>query len=122
MQFGDAPVIAIEESGKILDQIALIVLADRAHDAEVDRDEDCGLSRSARSNKKIARMDIRVEEVVAKHLGEEQFDPRGSERMEVDAGSPQCVQIADGDAVDALHDQHIRPGIAPEDLRHMHQR
>jgi hypothetical protein len=71
-----AAVIAPEESGEILGQVALIEFAQRTHDAEIDRREARGCHRIARHHEKIAGMHVGVKEMIAKNLGEEDLDAR----------------------------------------------
>ncbi len=114
VQFGDAAVIAVEESEEVLRQIALVLGAQRAHDAEIDGDV-----LSLRADEDVARMHVSVEEVVAEHLGEEDLHAAFGELLEVDVMAAQRVDVADGNAVDTLHHHDVLARVRPEYFGHI---
>src|SRR5690606_24104473 len=118
VQRRDAPVVAAEEREEILGEIMLILVAQRADDAEVDRDV-AGTLRVRDVDEDVPRMHVRMEEVVAEHLREEDLDAVLGEQTDVRAARLEERDVADRDAVDALHRQHVGPAIVPVDLRHV---
>ena len=71
----------------------------------VDGDED------------VARVHVGVEEAVAEHLREEDLDAGARQPLDVDAGLAQAVDLADRDAVHALHDHHVACRSSPNTPR-----
>ena len=116
VQLGDAPVVAAEEGEEVLGQVALVGRAQRAHDAEVDRDVV-----ALRGDEDVPRMHVGVEEAVAEHLREEDLDTVLGDPLEVDAGGAHRRQVADRDAADALHDHHVAVGQRPVHLGDVEQ-
>ena len=81
VRLGHAPVVALEECEKILRQVVLVDVGERAHDAEIERDV---LRRSAR-DENIARMHVGVKKAVAEHLGEKDLHAGARQLRDVDA-------------------------------------
>ncbi len=69
--FGDALVVAAEEGEEVLRQVILVGVGQRADDAEIERDV---AAESPGGDEDVARVHVGVEEAVAEHLGEEDFD------------------------------------------------
>ena len=116
MQLGDAPVIAIEKREEVFGQVALVVGRQRADDAEIHR-QITRLLRVFSIDEDVPGMHVGVKEIVAEYLLEEDLDTAFGEDLEVHTLRTQGVEFADGDAVNALHHQHVGPGVIPEHQR-----
>ncbi len=118
MQLGDAVVVAVEEREEVLGEVALVLRAQRADDAEVDG----GVFRVLRvvdQHEDIARVHVGMEEVVAKHLREKNLHAVFRELLDVGPGGAQRLHVADRRAEDALLHQHLGPAVVPVDLGHV---
>ena len=80
----DAAVVAPKERQEILREIALVLLGQRAHDAEVQRDVLAAVRR-VDGDENVARVHVGVKEAVAKHLGEKDLDAGARQPLDVDA-------------------------------------
>ena len=85
-----ALVIALEEGEKILRQVVLVDVGERAHDAEIDGDV-LAARVGVGGDEDIARMHVGVEKAVAEHLGEEDLHPGAGEARDVHAGRAQLA-------------------------------
>ena len=85
MQFRDAMVVTIKKREKIFGEIALVTRAQGSDDAEIDR-SILGLVRVGHDDKNIAWVHVGVKEVVAKHLGEENFYAVFRQQLNISAG------------------------------------
>ena len=72
-------------------------------------------------NKDIARVHIRMEEVVAKYLGKEKLNAALSELFQVGAPGNQGVQIGNRDAANTLLHHDMTTGKGPVDRRYKQQ-
>ena len=70
----------------------------------------------------VAGVHVGVKEAVAEHLGEEDFHPGGGQFRDVDAGFAQALDLADRDAVHAVHHHHVVVAVVPVHLGHQQQR
>ena len=73
---------------------------------------------SPATHQDVAGVHVGVEEAVAEHLGEEDLDAVARELRDVDAGVAQALDLADRDAVHALHHHHVAVAVVPVHLRH----
>ncbi len=99
----DAPVVAVEERDEVLREVVAIPVAERAHDAEVERDV-----APVRRDEDVAGVHVGVEEPVAERLAEEDLDAGAGELRDVDALCAERGDLADRGAVHALHRHHVR--------------
>ena len=67
-------------------------------------------------------MHVGVEEAVAEHLGEEDLHAGGGELGNVHAGFPQALDLADRDALHAVHHHHVFRAPVPIHFGHGEQR
>jgi hypothetical protein len=116
VQLGHALVVAPEEGHEVLRQVVLVVVGQRADDAEVQRDVAAEGGR-VEADLDVARVHVGVEEAVAEDLGEEDRHAVARQLLEVDAGLAQAVDLADGHAVHALHHDHRRRCTGPRSSR-----
>ena len=89
---GDAVVVAAEEREEVLREVVLVVLGQRAHDAEVERDV-AAVVAGVDADEDVAGVHVGVEEAVAEHLREEDLDAVARELLDVDAGVAQPVDL-----------------------------
>ena len=113
MQLGHAPVIAVEEGQEVFGQIALMILRELAHDAEI-HGQVAGRRRVARIHENVAGVHVGMKKIVAERLLEKDLDAAFGQHLKVHAHAAQPVQLTDGNALDALHHQHVGPGKVPE--------
>ena len=120
VQLGHPLVVAPEAGEEVVGQVALVGVAERADDAEVERDvaaEGAGsrltwmLPGCMSAWKKPSRKTCvkKIDGAVARQL------------RQVDAGGAQAVELADGHAVHALHDHDAGCAQVPHHLGHQHQ-
>ena len=121
MQLGHPAVVALEEGQEVLCQVALVMVGERADDAEVQRDVAIEVVRPV-AHQDVARVHVGVEETIAEDLREEDLHPVTRELFQVDAGRAHAVELADGDALDPLHHQHVAAAVVPVHLRDAQQR
>ena len=69
MDLGDASVVALEESQKVLRQIILVHFVERSDNAKIERDITAVLR-----HENVPRVHIRMEKAIAEDLGEENLD------------------------------------------------
>ncbi len=85
VQHRDALVVALEEREEVLREVVLVVVGQRADDAEVDR--DVAIEVDARvADVDVAGVHVGVEEAVLEHLREEDLDAVARQLLQVDAG------------------------------------
>ena len=120
MQLRHPAVVAVEEGEEVLGEVALVLLRQAAHDAEIHRDVARPIGMGA-IDEDVARMHVGVEEVVAHQLGEEDLHPALGERPQIDAGGAQRIDVADRDPRDPLHHHHPAPRVLPVHFRHVEQ-
>ncbi len=101
-------------------QVVLVDLGERAHDAEVERDVAAKTVTVGR-DEDVARVHVGVEDAVAEDLREEDLDAGTRELLQVDTGFAQAADLADRDAVHALHGHHVMRAVIPENLGHFQQ-
>ena len=120
VRLGDALVIATEEGEEVLREVIAINIGQRADDAEIERDV---LPKRPRriAHKNVARVHVGMEEAVAEHLGEKDLDPGARQLLEIDTRGHDAVELADRNAVHALHDDHALAAIIPMHLGHAQQ-
>jgi hypothetical protein len=116
----DALVVALEESKKVLREIVLVVVGERADDAEIERDIAAVMCRVS-GDEDVAGVHVGMEEAVAKDLGEKDLDAGARQRRQIDAGGDQRVGLTDRDAPHALHDHHRRRALIPVHFGHLQQ-
>ena len=114
---GDAAIVAAEEREEVLREVVLVEIAQRADDAEVERDV-----AAVRTDQDVARVHVGVEEAVAEHLREEDLDAGARDVLDARALGADRVDLADGNAVHALHHHHLGGAPVPVHLRHREQR
>jgi hypothetical protein len=115
MQLGHPTVVAVEEGVEVLGEIPLVLVGQRADDAEV-HGHVARLGRVRRVDEDVARVHVGVEEVVLEHLGEEHLHAAFGQPLHVDVGRAQEIGARDRDAVDALLDEHVGTAPVPVDL------
>ncbi len=120
MRLRDAPVVAVEERQEILREVALVALAERAHDAEVEGDV-AALRFALGADENVARVHVGVEEAVAEHLREEDLHARTGERGNVDPLLFEVFPLRNRDAVHPLHHHHPLRAKVPVHLGHDEQ-
>src|SRR5262249_11528114 len=116
VQQSHAAVVAVKHGQEVFRQGVLIAGIQSSHDAEVDR----GITRIAggvHHHEDVAGVHVRMKEVVAEHLGEEDADAVFSQQRDVGSHRLQSFHVADGDAVYALHHHHVDTAVVPIDLR-----
>ena len=118
MQLGDATVILLEQRQEILGEPVLILVRQRTHDAEIERDET-RIGRARRIDPDIAGMCIGVEEIVAEHLRIEEAHAFLGEPYAIDAGRVERGKIVDRNAAHALERQHALVGVRPDHFGHV---
>ena len=114
-------VVAPEKREEILREVALVAVAERAHDAEVERDV-LAVMRRIDGDKDVARMHVGMKKAVTEHLRKKDLDTSAGKLLQVDGGARQFVDPADRDAGHPLHHQHFGVGPVPVDFRHEQQR
>ena len=120
MQARDLVVVAAENRQQVAPEIVLVGLAERADNRAVDGDVT-GVFGVAGIDEDVARVHVRVEKTIAKHLGKENLHAALAEHLEIDPFGAQRVQRRDRDAVNALHYHDPAPRIVPEHFRHIDQ-
>ena len=113
---GHGMIVAIEKREEIFREIALVLLAQRAHDPEIHR-AVLALGR----DEDITRMHVGVEKPVAERLREENLHTVVRQPPHVDAGGLETLDVADGYAMDALEHHDRAAGEVPVDLRNVKQ-
>src|SRR5690606_14208756 len=114
----DAAVIVIEERGEVRGQIVLIARLERAHDAEIDR-RITWMLRIIEQHEDVSWVHVRVEEIVAERLREEDLDAILRKPFDVRAPALELLHIVDEHAAYALHYHHILAAVIPIDFRHI---
>ena len=118
MQLGNAVVVLIKKSCKIIRQVALVFARQGAANAKVENDV-ARVVRVFRVHKNVPRVHIGVEEVVPKNLGVKQSDAFFGQFFPVNAGSIQLRELADGNGVYALHHHHFFLAVIPVHARNV---
>ncbi len=129
MHFGDAAIVARDEAQENFGEEAPLLQAEPAHDAEIDGDQAAGLVEE-----QIAGVHVGMKEAVAQRVAQETLDHLAPEFRQIDLRLLETRMIAQRDAVDPFHRQHIMRGPVPVDggdakvrivagvLRHLGQR
>ena len=120
MQGRHTLVVAAEKGQKVLRQIFLVELGQRANDAKVQRDiapEAIGLQ----ADHDVSRVHVRMEETITKHLGKENGHAITRQLGDVNTGVTQTLHLTDGHALHALHHHHIGVAVIPVNLGDQHQ-
>src|SRR5690242_7167681 len=99
MGFRHTLVVAPEKSEKVLRQVILVLVGERSHYAEIDRN-----ITAIASHEDIPRMHVGMEIPVAEYLSKEDFYPNAAKSRDIDALCAQFRHMADGNAFYALHD------------------
>ena len=97
-------------------QVLLVLRAKGPYDAEIDR----GVFRPFRvghDDEYVPRVHVGVEEVVTKHLCEEDFDAVFRQHFYVGARLAQGIHVADRNSVNTLLDHDLRAAVIPVDVR-----
>ncbi len=116
MQLGDALVIAVEKGNEILREVILVGAGKRPHDAEIQRN-----ITSVECHQDIARMHVGMKETVAEHLRIKDLDPVRGKLGQIDPRLAQRADLADRDAVHALHHHHLGGTPVPVYFRNKQQ-
>jgi len=111
MNFGDALVIAGDQTVENFREPHPRAPVDPPHDAEIDRGE-----AAVGQGEQIALVKVGVEEAVDHRLAQEGADEDGGERLGVMPGLDQLVALRELDAVDPFERQHPLGGPRPVDL------
>ncbi len=117
---GHPLVVAAEEGEEVLRQVVLVVVRQRADDAEVQRDPAAEVL-AAVADVDVAGVHVGVEEAVAQRLREEDLDGARRQLLDVDAGLAQPRHLAHRDAVHALHHDDVAAAVVPVHLGHPQQ-
>ncbi len=116
MHLGDTLVVAAEEGEKVVRQIILVDVGERADDAEIQ----CHILAIG-GDEDVARMHVGMKEAIAEHLGEEDFHTIARQLLEIDAGLDECRRLADGNAAHALHHHDTLGAVIPIHLGYLQQ-
>ena len=114
VQLGDTAVVAVEEGEEVLRQVALVVGAERADDAEVHR-QPARPRRVAGIDEDVAGVHVGMEETMMEDLREEDLDPGAREGRDVDSFVPEDLHLRDRRAVHPLHHHHALRAKVPVD-------
>ncbi len=118
MQLGDTVVVALEEGQEVLRQITLVAAGQGTDNAEI-HGHVAGALGIDHIHKDIPGMHIRMEEIVLEHLGEKDLHAILSEQLDVGTALPESLHVADRDARDALHGEHVAAAVVPVYFRHV---
>ncbi len=111
VEFGDPPVVVMEESEQVLRQVALVLGGQGADDAKVNGDvATIGLDED------VARVHVGMEKVVLEDLGEKYLHPAFAQQFHAHALGLEPVDLAHRGAIDALHDQNAGMTQFPVDF------
>ena len=113
MHFGDAAIVAGDEAQENFGQKAPLLLAEPAHNAEIDGDEAAGIVEE-----QVAGMHVGMKEAVAKRVAQETLDHLAPELGQIDLRLRKTRMIAQRNAVDPFHRQNIMRGAVPVDRGH----
>ena len=93
VQHRDALVVAVEEREEVLREVVLVVVGQRADDAEVDRDVLVEVDARV-ADVDVAGVHVGMEEAVLEDLREEDLDAVARQLLQVDAGRAQLRRCA----------------------------
>ena len=113
MHLGDAAIVAGDEAQQDFGEEAPLLQAEPAHDAEIDRDQPAGIVEE-----QIAGMHVGMKEAVAQRVAQEALDHLAAEIGQIDLRLLEPRMVAQRDAVDPFHRQHIVRGAVPVDRGH----
>src|SRR5690242_9481102 len=116
MRFRHALVVAPEKSQEVLRQVIFVLVGERSHYAEIDRN-----ITAIASHEDIAGMHVSMKIPVAEYLGKEDFYSNASKPGYIDTLGAQFRYTADGDALYALHDHDARIAVVPVNFGHQQQ-
>src|SRR5258707_4312981 len=102
MHLGDAAIIARDEAQENFGEEAPLFHAEPAHDAEIDRHQPPGLVEE-----QIAGMHVGMKETIAQRMAQETLDYLAPEFAQVDLRPRQPRMVAQRNAVDPFHRQHV---------------
>src|SRR5690606_6263130 len=120
VQRSHAAIIPPKEREEVLREVMLIAYVERAHDAEIDGDVARPL-RARHVDEDVARMHVGVKEIVPEDLREEDLDAVLGEAFDVRPAAAKLLHVADRDAADSLHRQHVGAAVIPEDRGHVQE-
>ena len=109
-------IVAIKEREEVVGQVPLILRAQCANNAEINGSvfRFVGICHD---HENISRMHVGVKKIVAKYLGEENFDAVLSEKLNVSPSLSKRRHVADRYAVDTLLYQHFGSAKIPVNVR-----
>src|SRR5260370_18080076 len=102
MHFGNASIVAGDEAQKNFREEAPLLLAEPAHNAEIDGNEAAGIVE-----KQVAGMHVGMKEAVAQRVAQETLDHLAPEFGQIDLRLRKTRMIAQRNAVDPFHRQNI---------------
>ena len=121
MQLGHLTVVAIEESDKVLSEVALILFIQRADNTAVDADV-FRIFRVLIADENVARMHVCMEEAVAENLSKEDLHATLGQQLHVGALFFQRRHVRDRNTVDTFHHHHVLTAIVRIDFRNIQHR
>ncbi len=112
MHLGRAPIVAHQKAVKNFGEEPFFLRPEPPHDPEIDRNQ-----RPVRLHEQIALMHVGVKKPIAHGVAQKGADHMIAERLAVDPGAVDGVEIGHRDCVHPFRCQNARRGPRPVDLR-----